>query len=130
MRIIAKILILIIIISFYCGIFSINPSYASGIGDIVEGADGFIQAGISDTTPTIEDTNLENTSNLLYNTLLIVAIVVAVIVGLVIGIQFMTAGVAEKAKIKETFIPYIIGCVVVFGAFTIWKITVELLKNV
>ena len=68
-------------------------------------------------------------SDLIYNLLLIIAIVVAVIVGLVIGIQFMTGSVAQKAKVKETLIPYIAGCIVIFGAFGIWKLVVEILSQ-
>lgn len=104
-------------------------TYAFSIGDIFTGADNFIQAGIDDENPTIDDTNLENMSDLLYNTLLVIAIVVAVIVGLVIGIQFMTGSVAQKAKVKETLIPYIAGCIVIFGAFGIWKLGVEILSQ-
>ena len=52
----------------------------------------------------------------------------AVIIGMVIGIQFMTASVEEKAKIKESLVPYVVGCVVVFGAFGIWKLAVTVLS--
>ena len=37
--------------------------------------------------------------------------------------------IEEKAEIKTMLIPYIIGCVVVFGAFTIWKIVVDILQS-
>lgn len=105
--------------------------YASfSISDIFTGADNFIQAGIDDENVTIEETDLENMSDLLYNTLLILAIVIAVIVGMVIGIQFMTGSVEQKAKVKETLIPYIAGCIVIFGAFGIWKLVVTIMSNV
>ena len=104
-------------------------TYATSIGDIFTGADDFIQSGINDKNPTIEDKDLENMSDLLYNTLLIIAIVIAVIVGLVIGIQFMTGSVSQKAKIKETLIPYIAGCIIIFGAFGIWKLVVTILSQ-
>ena len=104
--------------------------YAKSLSETIEGADEFIQSGISDTNTTIEDDDLIAMSDLLYNALLIIAIITAVIVGLVIGIQFMTGSVEQKAKVKETLIPYIAGCIVVFGAFTIWKIVVEILGEV
>lgn len=103
---------------------------ASGIGDIVTGADNFIEAGVKDKNPTIEENDLKQMSNLLFNTLLIIAIVIAVIVGLVIGIKFMTGSVSEKANVKETLIPYIAGCIVIFGAFGIWKLVVTILSSV
>ena len=60
---------------------------------------------------------------------LAIALVVAVVIGMVIGIQFMTASVEEKAKIKESLLPYAVGCVVVFGAFGIWKLAINVLSN-
>lgn len=100
------------------------------IEDIFTGADDFIQSGVEDKNITIQNGDLQNMSNLLYNTLLIIAIVVAVIVGMVIGIQFMTGSVEQKAKVKETLIPYIAGCIVIFGAFAIWKLVVTIMSEV
>ena len=42
----------------------------------------------------------------------------------------MTAGIEQQAQIKQALIPYVVGCVVVFGAFGIWKIAIEILKNI
>ena len=103
-----------------------NISKGAGIGDIVSGADDFIEDGAKD--PAIEDSKLQDLSGPLYTTLLVIGIVIAVIVGLVIGIKFMTGSVAEKAKVKETLIPYIAGCIVVFGAFAIWKLIIEIMS--
>lgn len=52
------------------------------------------------------------------------------LVGTIIGIQFMLASAEDKAKVKEALIPYIIGCAVIFGAFTIWSIAVKLGQDV
>ena len=108
---------------------SLQTDEKTEAGDIFTGADEFIQAGVNDNHTTIDDSALEEMSDSIYNLLLIIAIVVAVIVGLVIGIQFMTGSVAQKAKIKETLIPYIAGCIVIFGAFGIWKLVVEILSQ-
>ena len=43
---------------------------------------------------------------------------------MVIGIQFIVASVDEKAKIKETLVPYIVGVFIIFSAFTVWKIAI------
>ena len=68
-------------------------------------------------------------SDTLYNILLVVGIIVAIIVGLIMGIKFILGSLEEKAEIKTMIIPYIIGCVVVFGAFTIWQIVVDVLQS-
>lgn len=52
--------------------------------------------------------------------------IIAVLVGAVLGIKIMVATVEEKAKIKELMVPYIVGCIVMFSAFTIWKIVVTI----
>ena len=38
--------------------------------------------------------------------------------------------VSEKANVKETLIPYIAGCIVIFGAFGIWKLVVTIMSKV
>ena len=121
-----KIVLTVIMVIF---IFTTH-TYAFSISDIFTGADDFLQSGVNDKNPTIDDNDLESMSDLLYNTLLIIAIAVAVIVGLIIGIQFMTGSVAQKAKVKETLIPYIAGCIVIFGAFGIWKLVVTIMSSV
>lgn len=75
---------------------------------------------------TINTTALKSTSDYIYNTLLAIAIIVAVIVAMVLGIQFMIASADEKAKVKEALMPFVAGCIVVFGSFTIWKVAVNI----
>ena len=53
-------------------------------------------------------------------------IAVTVIVGGVLGIKFMLASAEDKAKVKESLVPYVVGCVVIYGAFGIWKLTIEI----
>lgn len=68
-------------------------------------------------------------SNTIYSILLAIGIVIAVIVGLLLGMKFITGGIEEKAEVKAMLVPYIVGCVVLFGAFTIWKIVVDILQS-
>lgn len=121
-------MVILILISFL--FINMPKNYAGSISEAIQGADDFIQAGINDTHPTIDNDDLETLSDMLYNAVLVVAIIIAVIFGLVIGIKFMTGSVEQKAEVKKTLIPYIAGCVVIFGAFTIWKLVVNLLSQV
>ena len=119
----------IILILIFISIFFINQpnTYATSWTD---GADGFIQAGESSSGSTaIDASDMQEMSDMLYNAFLVVGIIIVVIFGLVIAIKFMTGSVAEKAEVKKTLIPYIAGCVVIFGAFTIWRLVVNLLSN-
>ena len=58
----------------------------------------------------------------------LIGIAISVIVLALIGIKYMLGSVEEKADIKKLLIPYIVGCIVVFGAFGIWKLLLQLLE--
>lgn len=130
-NILGKILIIILVfISFF--LINMQGVYASSRTDFVEGADEFINAGVNASqgnSTVIDENDLVQMSNMLYNAFLIIGIIIAVIFGLVIAIKFMTGSVEEKADVKKTLVPYIAGCVVIFGAFTIWKLVVDILSN-
>ena len=123
------ILKILVIIFTMLSILSSHYVQASSLSDAIGGADDFVQAGVQDKSPAISEDNLQGMSDMLYTALLVIATIVAIIVGLVIAIQFMTGSVGERAKIKETLIPYIAGCIVIFGAFGIWKLVVNILKQ-
>ena len=129
MKIIKRLIFIILIALVIFSVSPINTIYATGIDNIITGADDFISDGTSGRAP-MDVNDLKPMSDTIYNTLLILAIVIAVIVGLFIGIKFMTGSVAEKAEIKKTLIPYIAGCVVIFGAFAIWKLVVEIMSSI
>ena len=98
------------------------------IGEVISSAQSFVNG--SNGTSTINPTMIQDMSDILYNTLLTVGVIIAVVVGMILGIKFMTAGIGEKAKVKEMILPYVAGCIVIFGAFTIWKIVLIILRNV
>jgi len=143
----SKIVILLIIIQF---IFAIMSTYQpvradGGLGDIISGADDFLNAGqntavqggmsstTGDATTTIKTpTNAEIKAIIdnVYNILFPLGVMVTVIIGAVLGIKFMMASVEDKAKIKESLVPYIIGCFVIYGAFGIWKLAITIFSAI
>lgn len=97
------------------------------LDDMMEDADSFINSGHSN----YNEGALQSFSKTMYNILLAVGVAVAVIVGGFIGLKFMTVTSAEeKAEVTKLLIPYLVGCVVVFGGFTIWKIVVNILSGI
>ena len=48
-----------------------------------------------------------------------VGTVIAVVMLLVIGIKYMIGSAEEKAKYKETLLPYVIGAILIFAASTL-----------
>ena len=116
--------IFFILIIFILMICSTHIVQATTISNIIQGADGFITNGSS--TDVIATDKLKSASDIIYNILLILGTIIAVIVGVVLGIQFIMGSVEQKAKVKDSLIPFIVGCVVIFGAFGIWKLVVQI----
>lgn len=98
----------------------------TSIKDSMSGADSFISAGQSSDVVVVDKVKLKSASDSIFNILLVAGIIIAVILSSILGIKFMIGSVEEKAQVKETLIPFVIGCIVVFGAFTIWKIFVTI----
>ena len=98
------------------------------IGGIVKDANEFLQGGLDAVNPLNPDA-LESGSKLLYNVLLIIGIAVALIWGLVLAIQFITGSIGEKADVKKNLIVYVIGCIIIFGAFGIWSALLQMLEQ-
>ena len=105
-----------------------GSSSESSLSDFISGGDSFIQAG-KDGSAKIDKGSLQNASSSIYNILLICGMIVAVLIGSIMGIKFMIGSVEEKAEIKAALGPFAIGCIVVFGAFGIWKIVVTIGNN-
>lgn len=118
----------IFIILILIFIFSSTIVQAISISNIVGGADNFVNSGKDGSANTIDGNILSETSDLIYNTFLIVGVCVAVLIGTVLGIQFITGSVEQKVKVKESLIPFVVGCVVIFSAFGIWKLVIEILR--
>ena len=123
-----KILAIILIIVINVIFLNINVVQADGMADVITGGDSFLEAGQGNIA--IDEEKVPDISSSLYNILLILGICSAVIIAAILGIQFMLGSVEEKAKVKDSLIPVVVGCVVVFGAFGIWKMFVEIGNSV
>lgn len=108
----------------------------SGLDDMIEDAESFEKeegaeaGGSGSQTIKIPEDKLQNFSNDLFSILIIAATAVTIVVGLIIGIKYMMGSVEEKAKYKELLVPYLVGCVAVYGALGIWQIFVKILGSV
>ena len=119
---------IILIIFVLILLFSINANVFA-IGEIIDDGQSFLQEARPQNT-SVNIGQINQASGYLYNILLSAGIVIAVIVATVLGIQFMLSEAEGQAKVKEMLIPFVIGCVVVFGGFGIWKIALTLGQNV
>lgn len=118
---------IIIVITLFC----LMPfSYAeTAIDDVVSDGDKFLNS-VNTSVTTVDMSKLQNLSSTIYNIIFSIGMVIAVIVGTILGIKFMISSVEEKAKIQQILVVYVVGCCVLFGGFTIWKICMEILGNV
>lgn len=106
------------------GVGSLSPTPDK----IIENAQDFRNAG--NATIPIDGNNIKEGSSSLYNILLAIAFFLAVAIGMYLGVKMMLSNAEDKAKTKEAIIPYVAGCVVVFGAFAIWKLAITLLSGI
>ena len=126
MKQIMSIVIKIIIVLLIIGMTFIPISNASSWDEIFSTGDEFLEEGQKQQTTgnqtVIDETKMQELSNRLYSILFNLGVALSVIVGAVLGIRLMWGSIEQKAKVKEILIPYIIGCIVVFGAFGIWRL--------
>lgn len=145
MRKIYKIVLIILIAQIIFGIY--NVSQAAGTWtDIFTQGDDFLKEGqdqVEQGSITVDgsggaavtiglpsDIEIWDVMNSIYSIIFPLGVVTTVIVGGVLGIKFMMASVEDKAKIKESLIPYVVGCVVIYGAFGIWKLAIEIFSGI
>lgn len=128
-RFFIKIIIILLVVTFFMPIVKVNIVLAENesIDTIISGSKSFISEA---ENGKIDSEKMKTTSNIIYNVLLTIAIGVAVIYASVLGIKFMMGSTEDKAELKESLIPFIVGCIVVFSSFAIWKALVGLLKTI
>ena len=122
-----KLLINIMVIFIILFNLFIPNAYAGPLQDIMNRAEGFVNNGENGGN-VINNDALKEGSNTLYNVLLVIGIAVAFIWGIVLGIQFVTGSLGEKADVKKNLIVYVIGCIIIYGAFGIWRLLLQLLQ--
>ena len=104
----------------------LGDSSDNTIDEVISGANDFLNSGGKVTHFKVD--TMQGVTDLLYNIFLGFGMIIAIIVGIILGIKFMVSSSQEKAEVKESLITYVIGCVVVFGAFGIWKIAIAIIS--
>lgn len=118
---------IIILIFFILSLFLSSKVYAlDGLDSILDAGKSFIDSGKDGTGIIPEEKELVKLSKSISNVLLTVAIGVTLVSTVVMGINFLIQSVEEKAKIKESMIPWIVGIAISFGSYTIWNITMKI----
>lgn len=105
-----------------------DGSSEKSLEDMTSDADKFLNSGNAPSSTF--SASLQNFSKTIYNIMLTIGIFLAVIIGGIIGIKLMVSSASEKAEVKKLLVPYVVGCVVVFGGFGIWKLVVTILQGI
>ena len=122
-RTIFILILLIVIVSINTEVLAWSQVIDSGKDFISEGK----KAGEDEKLGvTVTQSGLQNLSGYLYNILLAAGVVIAVIVATILGIQFMVGGAEGQAKVNEMLVPFVVGCIIVFGGFGLWKVAVTI----
>ena len=126
-----KKVILVLMIVAVTLMINVNMTYAADdtkdISDVFTGAEDFLDKAGSSSA--VDEGKLQSTSNLIYRILFVFGMAIAVVISAVLGIKFMIGSTEEKAQIKEALIPFVLGCIVVFGAFGLWKLIVTVART-
>ena len=116
---------LFIILVLFTIIIYVTPNISYCDDDWVGQADGFLDK--ADGSIGVNKDKIKEASDDIYNILTSIGMIITVVVGVILGIIYMMASAVDKAKVKETIIPYLIGSVVIFVAFGICKIAINTL---
>ncbi|MBP3706991.1 MAG: hypothetical protein J6J36_00030 [Clostridia bacterium] len=127
MNVIKKIFIIMFIVAVTLATIS-SKSYATNTSDIINGGDAFIKnAG---NREIFNKQNEQEGVDQLYYIMTTIGIVLAFLVGSILGIQFITSGAAGQAKVKEKLIPFVLGAIIIFGAYGIWRLVYNAFNSV
>lgn len=123
-----KVCLIILLILCNLSVYSTTCMADGSLDDVMNNGNSFLNAG-SESSTMIDQNDLKSLSNFISGVLLTIAIGVTVITGAIMGLNFITQSIEEKAKVKESMIPWVIGIIVSFGAFTIWEVAVNLFQS-
>ena len=119
----AKISLIMMIL--FVVISAFNTVNADLLGDMEGDAQAFISNGYTQAG-NINYTNIANEFSGLGQILTMVGAGVMVAVTTYMGIKYLTAGPEAQAKLKTQLIGVVVSGVVIFGAYGIWKLVIEI----
>lgn len=123
-----KVCLITLLILCNLSVYSTTCMADGSLDDVMNHGNSFLNAG-SESSTMIDQNDLKSLSNFISGVLLTIAIGVTVITGAIMGLNFITQSIEEKAKVKESMVPWVIGIIVSFGAFTIWEVAVNLFQS-
>ena len=124
-----KVMTVILLVFIFTSFLIPNYTEAATPSEIIDRATGFLNSGDQIDDEVFKHDETKKAIDEMYYSALAIGIVLAIFVGMVLGIKFITGGVSEKAKIKDSLIPFAIGAIVIFGAFGIWRLVLNVMQS-
>lgn len=93
-----------------------NPNRYKSKAEVTAAATG---GKFGKLTPKDENMGLDNTANMILGVMQWIGYVIAVGMIIFCGIKYLMSGAGEKAKVKDTLVPLLIGAILIAGASTI-----------
>ena len=85
---------------------------------------------VSDLQGTkFDNANAKSLVNVLITAFSVIGSVISVVVLVVLGIKYMLGSTEEKAQYKQSLLPYVIGCILVFAASPIAGIVYSIIPK-
>lgn len=110
---------------------SLDNIFQQGSEFIEQGKDGQVVENANGDKVTItNEAVMKQAVNQVYNVLFALGVALSVIIGAILGIKLMWGSIEQQAKVKEMLVPYCVGCLVIFGAFGIWRICITILLQI
>lgn len=122
---ITKIISIFILLNLFISCMPNIVSASFSLTDVINNAKDF--PGSGNNIQFSKEKELQAT---IYNILFTVGVIVAVIGTSILGIQFITSAPEGRAEVKQRMIPFVIGCIIVFAGFTIWKFAVNFVQGI
>ena len=122
-----RIISVLIMCVLFIGIFSvINTAEAVTLSDMAGQIDKFKQAG---SQATVDTSTIETEFASLGKILTTIGAGVLIIVITYMGIKYFISSPEEQAKLKGQLIGVVVSGVVIFDAYSIWKMAVSIFSN-
>lgn len=116
--------ILLIANSAYINVFAADPD-----SDFKKQADSWMELVKTEGEKDSTRGNWSNFSDLA-GILWGAGVVIVFVCGVILGIKYMFSSADEKANIKESLTPYIVGTVIILGALSIWAFLVNFAEDI
>lgn len=125
-KIIIIILAVIIFFNINTYVYATSNKFADPNPDIIGTAKNWITMGENgNVVQKPKWTDFNGLADMLWGA----GIFVILIAGTILGIKYMLSSVEEKASIKESMTPYIIGSIIILGALSIWKLCISIASS-